>query len=231
MSGEVDAETAAYVEALRRNLPAAVAAHRAKEVAYFGSEDEVPDVRDLVLRVVVRDDGLPKLVIDCTIHDGDQPPSARARFRLDAEWRRSQDATQPGGYVDAIAFGLVVGGAYETPEQDPTTEELAAVDAALPDAATLWADLPRLAGGRWEGDRLVVNRATVLVTPEQWREHVVDWEVAARRDRGVDAMRPGQGHAYAAADLEETVASTGASFVVWWRGEPHASSRAELPPV
>jgi hypothetical protein len=223
-------ETLAALERLRAELPAAIAARRADEVAYFGTAEPVPDPRDLDLWIDVREDGLPDLVVDCTIHDGRRPPRMRARFRFDPEWRRAAEAGR-GGIADRVARGLVLGGAYETDAERPTSEERAAAEAALPDAAALWADLPRLCGGTAEGDRVRIRRTTVLLSPEQWREHVVDWEVAARRDRGTDAMRPGNGPAAAAADLEETVASTGAPYVVWWRGEPHPSRRPELPPA
>lgn len=232
MSGEVDAEPAAYVEMVRRELPAAIAAQRAEEIAYFGSEEPVHDPGNLQLTVEVDADGLMELIVDCTIHRDERPPPMRARFKLDPEWRRAQDAERPGGYLGHVAWGLVMGGGYETPEQDPSLGERAAADARVPDAGVLWADLVRTMQGRLDGDgHLVVGTTTVTLTSGQWRQHVVEWEVAAGRDRGPDAMRPGQGPGYAAADLDEILASGRPRFVVWWRGEPHPSRRPELPPL
>lgn len=230
MGRTVDADTAAALDRLRVELPRAVASLRAEEVAHLGSQDSVPDPHDLALRIDVQDDGLPDLVVECVVHrTGSRPPRARARFRFDAEWRRAAEAV-PDGLANRVARGLVLGDAYETDSDEPTTQELAGADAAMPDAATLWDDLVRRTRGVVDADgNLVVGRTVVLVTAEQWREHVLGWEVAARRDRGSDALRPGDGPAAASADLMDTLVGPG--FVMWWRGRPHPSRRAALPPV
>lgn len=77
------------------------------------------------------------------------------------------------------------------------------------------------------------GKAWVHVTPAQWRHLVVECEVAARRDRGIDASSAGDGPGLAWFHLHEEIGSLdeGERHVVHFRGGFHRSIRSDLPPV
>ena len=77
-----------------------------------------------------------------------------------------------------------------------------AIRRALPDREALWAML----GQRREGER---GRHQWSVTPEQWQDFVVECEIVAREDAGVDAARPGDGPFLACEAVDETARDPG----------------------
>ncbi|GAA1907666.1 hypothetical protein GCM10009737_05670 [Nocardioides lentus] len=220
----------AYVEQLRPELAARLAELHAEEVAYFGpDEPELTEIVVIDLTLDVAADGVLDLVVE---HDlvspGREDERETRRLRIDREYREALDRSFQGSYAQWAARHLYFG--IDCPQAiDP--DEVAAASTSLPDAEALLEHVRAFVGGeRIATDRIRVGRATVCLTPEQWREHVVDWEVTAQRDRGPDAMRPGHGPVGAAIELEELLGEYPA-YVVWWRGALHGSSRAGLPPI
>lgn len=73
----------------------------------------------------------------------------------------------------------------------------------------------------------------IHLTPEQWRSYVVDCEISARNDSGVDASSAGDGPGLARLYLDETLGSRceGERHIVLFKDGFHGSIRAELPPV
>ncbi len=71
------------------------------------------------------------------------------------------------------------------------------------------------------------------MTPEQWQDFVVECEIVAREDAGVDAARPGDGPFLACEAVDELLATLdeGEHFVVFDGRRFHRSTRRELPPV
>ena len=100
-----------------------------------------------------------------------------------------------------------------------------AIRRELPDREALWAML----GQRRDGEA----GNEVVVTPEAWQGYVVEYEVAAREDFGVDAARPGDGPFLACEAVDELLATLdeGEHFVVFDGRRFHRSTRRELPPV
>jgi len=87
--------------------------------------------------------------------------------------------------------------------------------------------------GGFRGVSRFDQHLTVVVTPEQWQEIVVDREIACRNDYGVDADSAGHGPSVAIGELDETLATMDddETFVVVDRNDFVGSTRAELPPV
>ncbi len=110
----------------------------------------------------------------------------------------------------------------------------------LPGRDELWrmmraelVDVREVDGGLAGREAPDASPVTVVVTPEQWQEYVVDCEIGCRRDHGVDASKTGDGPDAALFYLEEMVASRQSDepYVVFDGREFCRSVRAELPPV
>jgi hypothetical protein len=116
------------------------------------------------------------------------------------------------------------------PDRDPVRRE-------LPTREELWTlllgqfsqteRLPTGFHGSWS-DRAL----TVVITPEQWQELVIDTEIGCRADYGIDAARAGDGPGAAIDELHETLATMDDDerFVVFDGRALVGSVRAELPP-
>ncbi|MFY0409553.1 hypothetical protein [Solicola sp. PLA-1-18] len=170
-------------------------------------------------------------------------PTTTARTLFDRQWRLDNGLDDPASMVDAVVTTAYFAGvrAYQRARGEVADEALVQqVRDELPDARTLWDQLVETTRGRVTGvDRFEVTETddevfTVVVTPEQWRECVVDGEVAARTDSGRDdALEPGDGFAEAAFEIEETIGSAMGPdrYVVLFRGRFHLSAREALPPL
>lgn len=86
----------------------------------------------------------------------------------------------------------------------------------------------RFVEGSDDGDAVEIH-----VTPAEWREYVIDCEMVAQEDSGVDAWGPGDGLGMALLFLDETIGPREGDerFVVFHRGEFERSVRSELPPI
>ncbi|WP_426246586.1 hypothetical protein [Nocardioides sp. LHG3406-4] len=74
---------------------------------------------------------------------------------------------------------------------------------------------------------------TVVLTPEEWQEHVISCEIGCRMDYGVDADREGSGPYVAFDALDEIIGTLDPEelYVVFDGREFRGSTRAELPAV
>ena len=213
------------------------------------------------LRVVslarVHDGDFPELEV---VFELDLP--RRLRFRKVArtgttrvlfgeEWLVASGNDSPPAYAPVVAREVSlaavnhVSDVIDRPRGRPV--DLDEVKRSVPAASVLWeklvADLRpdhqsvveledgvvELVAEWMEGD----GTTWVHVTPSQWRELVVDSEVAARMDSGIDASSTGDGPGLAWFHLHEEIGSLADDerHVVFFRGGFHRSVRAELPPV
>jgi hypothetical protein len=114
-----------------------------------------------------------------------------------------------------------------------------AVRRSLPPREDLWRlllaqfrDVVEVPGG-FRGVDPFDDEVTLVLTPEQWQDYVVDREIGCRHDVGVDADGPGDGPGVALEHVTETLATLDDDehFLVADGHHLVGSTRAELPPV
>lgn len=177
------------------------------------------------------------------------PPIGTTRVLFDRDWREQSGFATPQRFAPRVAHETLMAAtdsAQEYRDRKRSSVTPAEVDADVPGADELWADLvaalrrdntsaQEVSEGVIEVVESYGDHATfhLHVTPAQWRSHVVACEAGTRNDRGVDAASAGQGAAWAYGDLDETIASRFATetHVVYFKDEFIASIRPELPPV
>lgn len=179
------------------------------------------------------------------------PRSSTTRVPFGTQWLAASGITTPGDYAAEIArevesaAGSLVALAVGRPRRHANP---ATADRDTASAEKLWAQLvddlgrhnvsaqesapgiieivEELADG-------VADPVKVHVTPEQWRAYVVDCEIGARSDSGVDASTAGDGPGLAMLYLEEALGSRwdDEQHIVYYKDGFHGSIRAALPPV
>lgn len=196
-----------YLHELARELPRRLRALHDRDLPYAAAEVVVSR-----LATDVAADGIQELLVACRGTDVDGTCwEAEARVRFDREWR---EARVP--YVDWLARMLFTGAAFAAADlSDPVHAEN--TSAPLPDPEEAWNAMVARVGARVVGPGLAESGGvTIAISPEDWSSFVATAGDAAEHD-------------LASAVASEQVGDR--SFVVFFEGSLHRSTRPEPPPA
>lgn len=156
---------------------------------------------------------------------GEVPPRGTLRLPMDTEWRQLSGYTDPAAYAPAVAHAVEMSAwqhvarhlrAQGSERERPALPAREAQWQLLLDALGSEGATREIAPGRIEVRGTNGGVVTVLISPDQW-EHVLLEEAWSEVDLYVDGLLgPRQD--------DET-------FVVFYNGRLHRSTREELPPV